>query len=177
MTLLSSSPSTSATAAPEAASSPSSSVSPDVSPGVSPSVSPSVSIGDDLLSAGRAPRNSTSGPTRPGRDTSSPEASPKGAIDPSDAPSDDPSDVERLERWVERLHVGIDRLAEVAVPRLLRLQSGLRATGGQVRRQAGLVREDGEAWAESVRCTVREHPVKAIAVAAAFGLLLARLSR
>jgi len=98
----------------------------------------------------------------------------------SDGEPADPSartGTEALDRWVERLHAGIDRLADAAAPRLQRLQDGMSATRGSLRRQAHLVREDGEEWAESLRCTVREHPVTAVAVAAAFGMLLARLSR
>lgn len=119
----------------------------------------SVAMGDDLLGAGQ-------------------DAVPAGGADSTAAPgAEDPAGSEALDRWVERLHAGIDRLAEVAAPRLQRLQSGMSATRGTLRRQARLVREDGEEWAESLRCTVREHPVTAVAVAAAFGLLLARLSR
>ncbi|MBB2487671.1 DUF883 family protein [Mitsuaria sp. WAJ17] len=84
---------------------------------------------------------------------------------------------EALDRWVERLHAGIDRLAGAAAPRLQRLQDGVSATRSTLRRQAHLVREDGEEWAESLRCTVREHPVTAVALAAAVGLLLGRLNR
>lgn len=156
-------------------SSPASSASPSTSPSTSastPSSSsspPGVSIGEDLLSAG--------GDARSGPSAASSASGPSGPSGDVAGEDFDPTDQERLDRWVERLHSGIDRLADAAVPRLLRLQSGLRATRGSMRRQAGMVREDGEAWAESLRCTVREHPVKAIAVAAAFGLLLARLSR
>lgn len=121
------------------------------SPGASAA---SVSVGEDLLSPGTGSAGT--------------------------APLDDSSERARnesLERWVERLHAGIDRLAEVAAPRLQRLQDGVSATRGTLRRQAHLVREDGEEWAESLRCTVREHPVTAVAVAVAFGLLLGRLNR
>ena len=157
-------PSASSSSPSQTSQSPSGAASPASAPGASSSSShPGVSIGDDLLSAGGEGRPRTAASSTPAGDPSSPDV--------------DPTDQERLDRWVERLHSGIDRLADAAVPRLLRLQSGLRATRGTVRRQAGMVREDGEAWAESLRCTVREHPVKAIAVAAAFGLLLARLSR
>ncbi|HLO93208.1 MAG TPA: hypothetical protein VK195_02730 [Burkholderiaceae bacterium] len=119
----------------------------------------SVSVGDDLLSAGKDARRTG------------------GAEEEATTGSGSSQGSEALDRWVERLHAGIDRLAEIAAPRLVRLQGGMNATRGTLRRQARLVREDGEEWAESLRCTVREHPVTAVAVAAAFGLLLARLSR
>lgn len=123
-----------------------------------------VSPGDDLLSDGKESR-----PSNPAAARSAPGA-PTEALSPSAAS-------EWLDRWVERAHAGIDRLADVAEPRLQRLQEGMRATGGSLRRRAGQVREDGEAWAQSLRDTVRERPVTAIAVAAALGLLIARASR
>ncbi|MGM9512908.1 hypothetical protein ACS5PK_01500 [Roseateles sp. DB2] len=134
--------------------------SPSSNSGVAGAPPASVSVGEDLLSSGHEPRQSQAG------DGSAAQAQAQGRDRP-----------EALDRWVERLHAGIDRLAEAAVPRLQRLQSGMNATRGTLRRQADLVREDGEEWAESLRCTVREHPVTAVAVAAAFGMLLARLSR
>lgn len=173
-------PSSPASSPSSPSSSPSSPSSTRSSPSAPSSAAPSpassspagVSIGDDLLSAGGEARPRASGAST--GSTGSTASTASGDASKLDV---DPTDQERLDRWVERLHAGIDHLADAAVPRLLRLQSGLRATRGTVRRQAGMVREDGEAWAESLRCTVREHPVKAIAVAAAFGLLLARLSR
>jgi len=120
----------------------------------------SVSVGEDLLSPG--------GERGPSPSQENKAASPDGAARPG---------TEALDRWVERLHAGIDRLADAAAPRLQRLQDGMSATRGTLRRQAHLVREDGEEWAESLRCTVREHPVTAVALAAAFGMLLARLNR
>lgn len=122
----------------------------------------SVSVGEDLLS--------------PGSDRS-PEEGQGWKSETSAQAQDGRSGPEALDRWVERLHAGIDRLADAAAPRLQRLQEGMSATRGTLRRQAGLVREDGEEWAESLRCSVREHPVTAVAVAVAFGMLLARLSR
>lgn len=125
------------------------------SPGTAGAPQGSVSVGEDLLSpgAGQSPSRHESGERG---ERQGPEA---------------------LERWVDRLHAGIDRLAEAAAPRLQRLQDGVSATRGTLRRQAHLVREDGEEWAESLRCTVREHPVTAVAVAVAFGVLLGRLNR
>ncbi len=142
---------------PSSAPSSSASSSPSASspPGTAGAPHGSVSVGEDLLSPGTG-----QGPSRH-------EAGDRGERQGPEA----------LERWVERLHAGIDRLAEVAAPRLQRLQDGVSATRGTLRRQAHLVREDGEEWAESLRCTVREHPVTAVALAAAFGMLLGRLNR
>lgn len=152
----------SASTLPSSASSPSPSASSGSSPSSASSAAApgSVSVGEDLLS--------------PGSDRGDAPAQGRGSDAGELAGRTGP---EALDRWVERLHAGIDRLAEAAAPRLQRLQEGMSATRGSLRRQAHLVREDGEEWAESLRCTVREHPVTAVAVAAAFGLLLGRLSR
>ncbi len=122
-----------------------------------------VSPGDDLLSDGgeRRPATPAAGSSR----GASAEASSPVATG------------EWLDRWVDRAHAGIDRLAGVVGPRLQRLQDGMRATGGSLRRRAGQVRDEGEEWTQSLRDTVREHPMRAIAVAAALGLLIARASR
>lgn len=37
--------------------------------------------------------------------------------------------------------------------------------------------EVASAWAEGLRCTVRDHPLATVAAAAALGMLLARLTR
>ena len=126
-------------------------------PGASPAAA--ASVGDDLLSDGKE---------RPF------------AQAPHDARSADVAhgvSNELLDRWVERAHAGIDRLADAAGPRLQRWQDGMSATRTNWRRRAEHVREDGEEWAESLRSTVREHPVASIAVAAVFGMLIARVSR
>ena len=138
-----------------------SSASPASSTGSSGASTAGVPVGEDLLSPG--------GERSPGTGT--------GTAGTALHDGSERARNESLERWVERLHAGIDRLAEVAAPRLQRLQDGVSSTRGTLRRQAHLVREDGEEWAESLRCTVREHPVTAVAVAAAFGLLLGRLNR
>ena len=71
-----------------------------------------------------------------------------------------------LDRVVQGAHEGIEALADTAAPHLQRFQEGL-----------SVARDTGEEWAESVRCTVRQHPLAALAAAAALGLLVARLTR
>jgi ElaB/YqjD/DUF883 family membrane-anchored ribosome-binding protein len=82
-----------------------------------------------------------------------------------------------LGRVVQGAHEGIDRLAESAAPHLQKLQEGVNAAGDTLRHEAGEVRQLGDEWAESLRCTVRENPLTALLAAAALGVLLARLSR
>ena len=73
-----------------------------------------------------------------------------------------------LDRVVQGAHETIDRLAETAAPHVLRLQEGVSA-------RAEHVKEVGDEWAESLRCTVRENPLAAVAAALAVGVLVARL--
>lgn len=75
-----------------------------------------------------------------------------------------------LGRVVQGAHNTIDRLAETAAPHLQRLQEGVGA-------QTEHVKEVGEEWAESLRHTVRENPLAAVATALALGMLLSRLTR
>ena len=71
-----------------------------------------------------------------------------------------------LDRVVQGAHDGIDALADTAAPHVQRLQEGF-----------AVARDTGEEWAESVRCTVRQHPLASLAAAAALGMLVARLTR
>lgn len=75
-----------------------------------------------------------------------------------------------LARVVQGAHQTIDRLAESAAPHVHRLSEGLDSRSGQVR-------EMSEEWTESLRTTVREHPLAAVATALAVGMLIARISR
>lgn len=78
-------------------------------------------------------------------------------------------------RIAQSAHQTIDRLAETAAPHVSRLQENL--SGDALHQRADQVREVGDEWTESLRCTVRENPLAAVGVALAVGLLIARLSR
>jgi ElaB/YqjD/DUF883 family membrane-anchored ribosome-binding protein len=86
-------------------------------------------------------------------------------------------DNELLGRVVQGAHQAIDRMAEGAAPHVQRLQQGMASAGEALQDRAGQAREVGDEWAESVRCTVRENPLAALAVAMAAGLLVARLTQ
>lgn len=75
-----------------------------------------------------------------------------------------------LGRVVQGAHQTIDRLAETAAPHVQRLQEGAGA-------RAEHAKEIGDEWAESVRCTVRDNPLAAVATALALGVLIARLTQ
>jgi len=80
------------------------------------------------------------------------------------------TDGDVLSRVVRGAHDTLDRLAESAAPHVQRLQEGV---GGR----AAQVKEVGDEWAESLRCTVRDNPLAAVATALALGVLIARLTQ
>jgi len=82
-----------------------------------------------------------------------------------------------LGRVVQGAHSAIDRMAETAAPAVQRLQDGVQAAGESLSQRANEAREMGDEWAESLRSTVREHPLAAVATALAVGVLVARLAR
>lgn len=73
-------------------------------------------------------------------------------------------------RVVQGAHQTIDRLAESAAPHVQRLSEGLDSRTGQLR-------DASDEWTESLRSTVRENPLAAVATALAVGVLIARLTR
>ena len=79
-----------------------------------------------------------------------------------------------FERVVEGAHRTVDRLAETA--------GGLRegidadAAAGSLNDRLDEFRALGDEWADSLRSTVREHPLAALAAAVAVGVIIARAS-
>jgi ElaB/YqjD/DUF883 family membrane-anchored ribosome-binding protein len=84
---------------------------------------------------------------------------------------------EMLERIVQVAHETIDRLAGTAAPHVHRLQEQIGQVGDTFNLKASDVRATGDEWAESLRDTVREHPMAAMATAVALGMLVTRLTR
>jgi len=82
-----------------------------------------------------------------------------------------------LNRVVEGAHHAIDRLADSAAPHVQRLQQGVNSASDTLHERAGQAREMGDEWAESLRCTVRENPLAAVATALVVGVLIARLTQ
>ena len=82
-----------------------------------------------------------------------------------------------LSRVVKGAHEAIDRLAETAAPHVHRLEDSVGTAGVSMRTRADQAREVGDEWAESLRNTVRENPLAAVATAVALGVLVARLAR
>ena len=71
---------------------------------------------------------------------------------------------------VQGAHDTIDKMASSVEPHVRRLQEGLSA-------RAEHVKELGDEWTESLRTTVRENPLVAVATAALVGMLVARLTQ
>lgn len=84
---------------------------------------------------------------------------------------------ELMDRVVRGAHETVDKLADKAKPQLQRLQQGAGNASDTIHARVDQVREMGDEWAESLRTTVREHPLAALGTALALGLIIARLSR
>lgn len=111
----------------------------------------------------------TSFPSSPSESAATPPAA--AGTPPARAPGD------LLDRVVEGAHQAIDRLADGAAPHVQRLQQGVADAGDALHERAGQAREMGDEWVESLRGTVREHPLAAVATALAVGVLIARLTQ
>jgi ElaB/YqjD/DUF883 family membrane-anchored ribosome-binding protein len=81
------------------------------------------------------------------------------------------------DRMAQGAHHTIDRLAENAGPRIERMEGALADATGQLRDQVRHVREKGDEWTDSLRATVRRHPLSVVATAVAVGALIARITR
>lgn len=70
-----------------------------------------------------------------------------------------PVATDTLDHAVQGAHKAIDRLADTAVPKVRHLA------------------QTGDAWTASLRSTVREQPLMAVAAAFALGALVSRITR
>ncbi len=84
---------------------------------------------------------------------------------------------EMLNKVVQSAHSAIDRMAESAAPAVQRLHDGVQHASDTLSQRAHDAKDMGEEWAESLRSTVRDNPLTAIATALAVGVLIARLTR
>ncbi len=82
-----------------------------------------------------------------------------------------------LKNAVQGAHDTIDRYADRAAPAVQQLGESVSAAEATLRAKAEQLRETGDAWAESLRCTVRDNPLAALAGAVAVGMLVARIAR
>jgi ElaB/YqjD/DUF883 family membrane-anchored ribosome-binding protein len=73
---------------------------------------------------------------------------------------------ELLDRAVRGAHESIDRVAE-----------GAAGATGALQQRGDVLREMSNEWTDQLRTSVREHPLAALGIAAALGMLLARVTR
>ena len=85
--------------------------------------------------------------------------------------------VKLMKQMVQGAHNAIDRLADSAAPTVEQLGDGLAGAEDALHAQTEQWRATGEQWTESLRSTVRSHPLVAVAAALALGALVTRLSR
>ncbi len=107
----------------------------------------------------------------------SPSSPPQWSGAPMQPSDTSPQADDLMNRVVQGAHDTIDRLAEKAAPQLANLSDSLSSAGGAIHGKADAWRATGDEWAESLRGTVRENPLAALAAAVAVGVLVARLSR
>jgi len=81
-----------------------------------------------------------------------------------------------LGQVVQGAHNTVDRLAESAAPHVQRLQEGVNSASEMLHARTDQAREVGDEWAESLRTTVREHPLASLAAALAIGIVVAKLT-
>lgn len=82
-----------------------------------------------------------------------------------------------MNKVVQGAHETIDKLAEKAAPTVQRLADSVQGANQSLHQRADHVRELGDEWSESLRVTVRENPLAAVATALAIGMLIARITR
>ena len=88
-----------------------------------------------------------------------------------------PAAVGLLKSAVQGAHDTIDRLAESAAPAVRRWGDGAADAEVALHERADQLREVRDAWAETVRTTVRDNPLAAVVAALALGVVIARLTR
>jgi ElaB/YqjD/DUF883 family membrane-anchored ribosome-binding protein len=81
-----------------------------------------------------------------------------------------------VDRAAQSAHEAIDRVAAKAGPALEQLQSAATNAAHVVQDKAEALGEMEKAWVASARNTVRDHPLMAVAVAVAAGMLISRIS-
>lgn len=84
---------------------------------------------------------------------------------------------ELVSRVAQGLHDTVDRLANTAGPAVHKLEEGVSRASETVHGQAHRAHELGDQLTDSLRDTVREHPLASLMMALAAGMLLARISR
>ena len=82
-----------------------------------------------------------------------------------------------LDSVVRSAHDTIDRVAAKAAPAVERMVSGAQGATDAVQQRVHDAGELGHEWADTLRATVRDHPLASLAVAVAVGVLISRLAQ
>ncbi len=82
-----------------------------------------------------------------------------------------------LSRVVKGAHETIDRLADSAAPHVHKLEDSLTTANVKAQSRAYQAKDVSDEWAESLRTTVRDNPLAAVAAALALGVVIAKLTR
>lgn len=105
---------------------------------------------------------------------------PKSGMTPpeADAAIDQAAAAERdvMRRVVQGAHEAVDRIADKAIPAVERLRGTYNDAAEAVRQKTDQALDLKDEWIESLRTTVREHPLAAIGTALALGVVLAKLT-
>jgi ElaB/YqjD/DUF883 family membrane-anchored ribosome-binding protein len=137
--------------------------------------------GGQMSGAGSMPGQMSDPLPMGGRDPSRPLSGQMSAEMPMERNSgqDLPASGKRAEDLIQRVvqgaHETVDRIAAKAVPAVERLRTGATDTKGTLQAQATRAKEVSGEWTESLRGTVRQHPLASIAIAAVVGMLYSRL--
>jgi len=80
-----------------------------------------------------------------------------------------------VDRVARSAHETIDHLAERAVPQARRLEAGVAEANTLLQQRAAQAQELSAEWVDTLRATVREHPLATLAAGVALGMLVSRL--
>jgi ElaB/YqjD/DUF883 family membrane-anchored ribosome-binding protein len=86
------------------------------------------------------------------------------------------ADRDVMRRMVQGAHEAVDRIADKAIPAVERLRGSLSDAQDTLQQRASQVGELRDEWTESLRSTIREHPLAAVATALAVGVIISRLA-
>ena len=81
-----------------------------------------------------------------------------------------------MRRVVQGAHEAVDRIADKAIPAVERLRGAYDDAADTLKARADQAVDLKDEWTESLRMTVREHPLASIGAALALGVILARLT-
>lgn len=82
----------------------------------------------------------------------------------------------RLDSAVRGVHDTVDRVAAKVTPAIDHLVGGAHSAADAAHQRVRQLNDVGSEWADSLRATVREHPLTSVAMALAAGYLACRIA-